>query len=126
MTANTNSLLDVIIINRKNYKYPTTVIELGLSDHLAQMLPVQNTIRKRKKKKVLKRRFGENNIREFKHLLNKETWQEVLTGAEVNTKFEVFMNIFRHFFDTAFPLEYIHENRPYNKGWVTQGIKKIT
>jgi len=34
------------------------------------------------------------------------------------------MNIFIHSFDTAFPLEYIHENRPYNKGWVTQGIKK--
>ena len=50
--------------------------------------------------------------------------QEVLTGTEVNTKSEVFMNIFRHSFDTAFPLEYIHENRPYNKGWVTQGAKE--
>ena len=51
MTTNTNSLLDVIIINRKNYKYPATVIELGLSDHLAQMLPVQNAIRTSNKKK---------------------------------------------------------------------------
>jgi len=47
----------------------------------------------------------------------------VLTGTEVNTKFEVFMNIFKHSFDTAFPLEYIHENSPYKNGWVTQGIK---
>jgi hypothetical protein len=94
-----------------------------LSDHLAQKLPVQNISRTSNNKRVLKRCFGENNIREFKHLLNKETWQEVLTGTEVNTNFEVFMNIFKHSFDTAFPLEYTHENSPYKNGWVTQGIK---
>jgi len=74
-------------------------------------------------KKVLKRCFRENNIEEFKYLLNKETWQEVLTEKEVNAKFEVFMNPFRHSFDLPFPIEYTHENRPPNKPWVTQGIK---
>jgi len=77
-------------------------------------------------KKVLKRCFRENNIGEFKYLLNKETWQEVLTEKEVNAKFEDFMDLFRHSFDLAFPIEYTHENRPANKGWVTQGIKNIS
>jgi len=123
LTTNTKSLLDVIIIEEKHYKNPATVIELGLSDHQVQMLPVLNKSRISNKKRVLKRCFRENNIEEFKNLLNKETWQEVLTEKEVNAKFEVFMNLFRHFFDLVFPIEYTHENRPANKGWVTQGIK---
>ena len=81
ITTNTNSLLYVIIINSKHYKYSTTVIELGLSDHLDQKLPVQNISWTSNNKRVFKRCFGENNIREFKHLLNKETWQGVLTGT---------------------------------------------
>ena len=123
ITPNTNSLLYVVIINGKHYKYPATVIEFGLSDHLAQKLSVQNISRTSNNKTVLKRSFGKNSIREFKHLLNKETWQGVLTGTEVNTEFEVFMNIFKHSFDTAFPLEYTYENSPYKNGGVTQEIK---
>jgi len=123
LTTITKSLLDVISIEEKHYKNPATVIELGLSDHQAQMLPVLNKSRISNKKRVLKRCFRENNIEEFKNLLNKEAWQEVITEKEVNAKFEVFMNLFRHFFDSAFPIEYTHENRPPNKGWVTHGIK---
>ena len=33
------------------------------------------------------------------------------------------MDLFRLSFDLAFPIEYKHENRPPNKGWVTHGIK---
>jgi hypothetical protein len=72
---------------------------------------------------ILKRHFRENNIGEFKYLLNKETWQEVLTETEVNAKFEVLMNLFMHSFDIAFPLEFTHEKRPPSNGWITQGIK---
>jgi hypothetical protein len=89
------------------------------------VLPVLNKTQVSVNKRVLKRRFRENNIREFKYLLNKETWQEVLTETEVNTKFEVFMNLFMHSFDAAFPLEYTNEKRPPSNGWITQGIKKF-
>jgi len=40
ITKSTNTLIDVIIINKKYYMEPATVIELGFSDHQAQVLPV--------------------------------------------------------------------------------------
>ena len=73
LTTNTKSLLDVIIIEEKHYKNPATVVELGLSEHQAQMLHVLNKSQVSNKKSVLKRCFRENNIGEFKYLLNKET-----------------------------------------------------
>jgi hypothetical protein len=88
------------------------------------VLPVLNKTRVSVNKRVLKRCIRENNIREFKYLLNKETWQEVFTETEVNAKFEVFMNLFMHSFVTACPLEYTHRKRPPRNGWITQGIKK--
>ena len=82
------------------------MLELGLSDHQAQLLQVRNKTWVSNKKRVLKRCFREYNISEFKYLLNKENWQEVLTENEANDKFEVFMSIFRYYFDIAFPWEY--------------------
>jgi hypothetical protein len=70
ITTWTNTLIDVIIINKKHYTKPATVIELGLSDHRAQVLPVLNKTWVSVNKRVLK---SCNNIRESKYLLNKET-----------------------------------------------------
>ena len=82
---------------------PAAVIELGLSDHKAQVLPVLCTNHANVKRRVLKRHFGDDNIREFKYLLKKVTWQEVFSETEVNAKFKVFMNSVLHPFDIAFP-----------------------
>jgi hypothetical protein len=74
-------------------------------------------------RRVLKRHFGDDNVREFKYLLKKVTWQEIFSETEVNAKFKVSMNSVLHFFDTVFPLEFRHRKKPLRKGWVTQGIK---
>ena len=124
ITPNTKTLLDVIIINKAHYTTPVTIVELGLSDHQAQMLPVLNTTQNRTNQRTLKRLFSDNNISEFKYLLSKETWQEVFIETEVNAKYEVFMNSFMHSFDIAFPLKLVHEKRQLVNGWITQGIKK--
>jgi hypothetical protein len=115
----TSTLMDVIIINKKHYMEPATVVELGLSDYQAQMLPVFSKNHGSINRRVLNRHFGENNIREFKYLLNKE----VFTETEVNAKFEVFMNLVLHFFAIAFPLEFRYRKKPSGYGWITQGIK---
>jgi len=72
---------------------------------------------------ILKRHFGDDNIREFEYLLKKETWLEVFSNTEVNTKFKVFMNSVLHLFGIAFPLELRHGKKPLRNGWITQGIK---
>ena len=62
ITKSTSTLIDVMIINKNYFTEPGTVIELGLSDHEAQVLPVLLNSHTRVNRKVLKRHFGENNI----------------------------------------------------------------
>jgi len=123
ITKSTSTLIDVIITNKKYYMELATVIELGFSDHQAQVLPVLRKNHASVNRRVLKRHFGDDNIWEFKYLLKKVTWQEVFSETEVNMKFTVFMNPVLHFFDTAFPLEFRHRKKPLRNGWITQDIK---
>jgi len=122
-TKNTSKLLDVIIINKKYYMKPATVIELGISDHQAQVLSVSHKTPTSVIKRVLERHFRDDNIREFQYLLEKETWQEVFRETEVNAKFKPFMNIVLHIFDIAFPLKFRHIKKPQRNGWITKDIK---
>jgi hypothetical protein len=59
----TSTLTDVIIINKKHYIEPATAVEIGLSDHQTQMLHVLSNNHGSVNRRVLKRHFGENNIR---------------------------------------------------------------
>jgi hypothetical protein len=76
---------------------PTTVAELGLSDHQAQVLPVLSKNHGSINRRILERPFGENNVRGFKYLLIKKTWQELFTDTEVNAKFEDLINLVTFF-----------------------------
>jgi exonuclease III len=85
LTPNTKTLLDVIIINKAYYTTPATIVELGLSDHQAQMLSILGKIQSKTYNRILKRVYSENSISEFKHSLSNENWQEVLMATEVNS-----------------------------------------
>jgi hypothetical protein len=123
ITKSTSTLIDVIIINKKYYVEPATVIVLGFSNHQAQVLSMPRKNHASVNRSILKRHFGDDNIREFKYLLKKETWQEVFSETEVNQKFKAFLNSVLHPFDIAFPLEFRHRKKPLRNGWITQGIK---
>jgi hypothetical protein len=84
----TSTSIDVII-NKKHCTEPAAVVEPGLADYQTQMLPVLSKNHGSVNRRVLKRHLGENNVREFKYLLNKE---KVFTETEVNAKFKVFFN----------------------------------
>jgi hypothetical protein len=47
----------------------------------------------------------------------------MLSESEVNTKFELFMDIFLHYFNMAFPLKLVQSREPPRNSWITQGIK---
>jgi hypothetical protein len=73
--------------------------------------------------KVRKRQFTEESVEEFMHLLLRESWQEVLSITEVNTKFNVFMDAILYYFNIAFPLKLFYLNDPIRNRWITQGLK---
>ena len=99
---------------------PATVIELGISDHQAQVLSVLHKTHTSVNKRVLKRHFRDNNIREFQYLLETETRPEVFRETEVNAKLKFFMNLVLHLFDIAFPLKFRHRKKPQRNGWITK------
>jgi hypothetical protein len=93
------------MINKKYYKERAMVIELELSNHQAQGLPVLLKNHTNVNQRLLKRHFGEDNISELKCLLNKVSWQEVFSDTEVNAKFKVFVDSVLYYFDSLhFPV----------------------
>ena len=80
-----------MIIKILQFKVPAIIYELGLSDHNAQILPIVCRELDNTTTKTWRRYFNKNNIIKFIDLLNKLSWQEVITITEVNAKFEAFM-----------------------------------
>jgi hypothetical protein len=65
ITNNTIPLIDIIITNKQNYEISATVLDLGYSDHQAQILHINVNEPKRGPVKVRKRQFIEESIEEF-------------------------------------------------------------
>jgi hypothetical protein len=81
ITKSTSKLLNVIIINKKNYTQPTIVMDLELSNHYAQVLstPFKNFNMPQESKED---NFREENVQQFLYLQNQVTWQEVYIESD--------------------------------------------
>jgi hypothetical protein len=112
-----------MITDKLYHKSETEVIDLGYSDHLAQILhiKVKKPIIRRRKIKI--RQFSSRNIEEFNHLLEMESWEDVLLYDDVNTSYNNFLNRFLHYFERAFPRKTVYEEDYKKIKWITQGIK---
>jgi hypothetical protein len=120
----TSSIIDLMIINGMLYKMPASYHELGLSDHLTQILPVMCRKSNGTTTKIWRRNFNKNNIKKFTNLLDKMTWHEVIFGSEVNIKFEMFMNKIGILFDKTFALRQTYTRKTTIAYWITKDIKK--
>jgi hypothetical protein len=123
ITNSTRSMIDLMIVNDVICNRPASNHELGLSDHLAQILPVMCRKSKCVTTITWRRNFNKNNILKFTNLLDKMTWHEVISESEVNIKFEKFMNKLGTLFDTAFPLRQTQLRKTTTVTWITQGIR---
>ena len=79
-------------------------MDLGLSDHYAQIIPISLPEFSNIPYRIKKRQFSETNVQEFLCLLNQVTWQEVYVESDVNAKFNIFMDLFLHCYNNAFPI----------------------
>jgi hypothetical protein len=86
------SLIDIIVTNKQVYECSSMVLDLGYSDHLAQMLKLDADSPKRGPIKIRKSQYTKGNIEEFNYLLQKELWQESLSISDVNSCFKAFMD----------------------------------
>ena len=102
ITPSTESLIGVIITNKDNPELRTSVVDLGFSNHLAQIVRVNIGKGNRRTKIVVRRQLTNNIIEEFKNLLSNELWNEVFNHSDVNSSLKAFLDIFLHCFDIAF------------------------
>ena len=68
------------------------------------------------------RHFTDNNVEEFKYLLHAETWDDVLASNQPNTSFNLFMNTFINYFNTAFSLKVTYVKGTIANKWITKGL----
>jgi hypothetical protein len=123
ITKTTATLLDVVITNEKKSINSLKIMDLGLSDHYAQILTIPVLDFSNIAYRIKKRQFSEANVQEFLYLLNKVTWQEVYVESDVNAKFNTFMDVFLYCYNTAFPMKTVHVRDTIKNNWITQGIK---
>jgi hypothetical protein len=123
ITKTTATLMDVVITNERKSINSLKVIDLGLSDHYAQILSIPISDSSNIPYRIKKRQFSEANVHEFLYLLNQVTWQEVYVQLDVNAKFSTFMDIFLHCYNGAFPIKTLHVRDTIKNNWITQGIK---
>jgi hypothetical protein len=94
ITKNTKSLIDVIIIKNSNYTKPAEIMDLGLSDHYAQVLTIGVKALVNRTLRVKKRIFDERSREEPKYNLNKELWEVVFVEPDVYGKFNALWRFF--------------------------------
>jgi len=118
----TESLIDVIITNKDIPVLSTAVVDLGLSDHLTQIVKLIIGKRNRRTKTVVRRQFTHNSGEEFKHLLSKELWNDVYNCLDVNCSLEAILVTFLHRFNIAFPYKRVNLRERSNKTWLSKGL----
>jgi hypothetical protein len=123
VTKNTASLIDVVITDKESISDIATVIDLGYSDHKAQVLQITVKRMLKKWKVITSRQYSEKKVEEFKRLLSEESWQEVYQTLEVNSALQIFMDNLGYYFNIAFPYKSQKITNIQNNKWITKGLK---
>jgi hypothetical protein len=123
VTRNMASLIDVVITDKESISDIATVIDLGYSDHKAQVLQLTVNKMLQKVKVITSRQYSEKRVEEFKCRLSKEHWQEVYQILEVNSALQIFMENFGYYFNTAFPCKLQKLRNAQSNKWITKGLK---
>jgi len=122
ITSSTESLIDVIITNKDNPELRASVVDLGFSDHLAQIVRINIGKGNRRTKIVVRRQLTNNGIEEFKKLLSIESWNEVFNHSDVNACLKAFLDVFLYCFDIAFPYKRVKLREIINKRWLSKRL----
>ena len=116
------SLIDVIVTNKDNSELGVSVVDLGFSDHLAQVVKINTSKGNRKNKMVLRRQLTNNNTEEFKNLLSEGSWNKVFNHSDVNSSLKAFMDIFLFCLETTIPYKRQKLREIKNNSWLTKGL----
>jgi hypothetical protein len=83
-----------MVIKKDDPELKAIVIDLGCSDHLAQVVRVNIGKGNKRTKIAVRRQLTDNSIEKLKNLLSKESWKEIFSHSVVNSSLKAFMDIF--------------------------------
>jgi hypothetical protein len=97
-----------MVTNKQFNKNCTESVNMGFSDHLAQILQVYIDERNKERK------FSKENIVKFIVMLNNELWKEIFLGKNVDELYQIFINTFLYYFTRVFPLKLVKKRDKRN------------
>jgi hypothetical protein len=121
-SRNVNLLIDVIVIDNLKYDMHIRNVDIGYSDHLAQILYINVHKIHSISRHIKKRFFTDMNIAKFNSLLQDGKWDKVLQSNDVNLSYNLFIYLFSHYFNMAFPKISTTMRKNMDNRWVTKGI----
>lgn len=125
VTNHSQSAIDYVISNKCNGQ--TKVLELGLSDHNAQLYQLSDFFKTIPKIRsyALKRIFSQEQKYWFKHSLSQIDWSSILNiNLDLDDNFQAFLQILLLEFQQHFPKRMVKVNSNLNKKpWLTLGLK---
>jgi Reverse transcriptase (RNA-dependent DNA polymerase)/Endonuclease-reverse transcriptase len=105
ITRNSSTSIDNVFTNIDPDLMTAQVIDLGLSDHCAQVINVHGVIDIPKQSVIYKRSFTERNKANFAIDVSSETWDCIENVHSVNDMYSAFLETFLSHFNKAFPIE---------------------
>lgn len=100
------------------------ILELGVSDHLAQLMqfPVQQTCAL-KYYYVKKRDYSKENMYRFSQCIGNLSFSDIFEANNSNEKYNAFFELFKLFYDLCFPIVRCKIPTTHKPKWITPGIR---
>lgn len=122
ITINTQTCIDNIFTNFRGYK--AGVLNLGLSDHTAQILQFPCSLSYKEKFWYVYKRKVDNNLHVFMKYISQLSFAAVYQQLQPNAAYNVFIDMFKMVYDLCFPLERCKVTFKKKPNWKTKGISK--
>jgi hypothetical protein len=117
------SSIDNIFINTFKFtNFTVYPVVNGLTDHDAQNLIIHNIFKQNHIKGYYRIwEINDVSIADFNNKLSYESWDDVIAENDINTTFNIFLNVYLTIFRSIFPLKKVH-TQSISKAWLTPGI----
>lgn len=131
VTINSDTLLDICVLNLNECDVKSGVLIADVSDHLPQFCLIPEDLDKQNKdsKQLFRRIIRQNTLEQFRCLLRSVGWQEIHNETDINVAFALFLRNVLACYDLALPLQPAASGKKYNKTrkpWVDKDLYKHT
>jgi hypothetical protein len=126
MQNNSRTLLDQILVSCRHTSFETGTIITALSDHFPTFILTPHEKQKNGEKTKTYRSFSDENMQNFKRMVNAANWDGVMASNDVNIAYDSFWSTYNELFLLNFPLKKVRFNKNIHgfKPFMTKGLLK--